>query len=434
MKTLVLVTLLIVASSFSPIGKKCTINGQLFEKEKDTTFVGQIIKEKSDTILLFKASKFPIYEEKIPIVNNRFNYSFDFFQSEAYELVLQDEFNSGNMMVTTFFCEEGKIYLTLYEKIRNKDFVKGSSLNCAFTEYNHLLKSMFWDEIMKYSDSLHILNINNKALSEDYFFLQEKINKTTDIETRKQLHNEQTFQRNTGSMYTPQARKYHLIQDSIRNKLKVWEFDYIDKNSSLLSYYLFMKDIQETGRSCCWTEVDADLINKANLNLKRHNSAFPDHPYYMVIKNAIDGLSNIHDGGRFIDFTGTDINGKNQSLAKIIKSNKLILLDFWSTWCAPCIKTSRELIPVYEEFRKQGFEIVGITQSDGRKDYLKTFIRKEQYPWTNLIDIDGKAGVWDKYNLSNQGGATFLVNSSGRIIGVNLTAGKVKEKLIELLK
>ncbi len=143
---------------------------------------------------------------------------------------------------------------------------------------------------------------------------------------------------------------------------------------------------------------------------------------------------NIHDGGRFVDFNGRDINGQYHSFSKIIKSNKIILLDFWSTWCAPCIETSRNLITVYNEYKRKGFEIVGITQCDSKLNNIEGFIRKEQYPWDNLIDYDGKEGIWDKYNLSNQGGGLFLVNASGKIIAVNPSVDNIKKKLIEELK
>jgi hypothetical protein len=67
-------------------------------------------------------------------------------------------------------------------------------------------------------------------------------------------------------------------------------------------------------------------------------------------------------------------------------------------------------------------------------DELAGFIQKENYPWNNLIDKDGKAGMCEKYNLSYKAGGTFLVDSSGKILAVNMTPDKVKEKLGELLK
>jgi len=65
---------------------------------------------------------------------------------------------------------------------------------------------------------------------------------------------------------------------------------------------------------------------------------------------------------------------------------------------------------------------------------LASFIQKEKYPWTNLVDKDGKACICEKYNLSYKSGGTFLVDSSGKILAVNLTPDKLKEKLVEVLK
>ena len=404
-------------------------------KEKQCTISGKIIGEKNDTLLLFKASKFPHFETEIPIIDSVFTYSINFLQPEAYELVFKDEFQKGSMRITTFFSEEGKINFIL--KTRGKSIdnkVTGYFLNDELNKYNDLQRTLFWNEVMKYSDTLTIMFDNGTALSDEANDLLKKLRNTKNDSIRRQLYNEQRYLENTGKDVTPKARTYRLIQDSILNKKKLWEFDYIRKNTTLLSYFNFMENLKTTAKSCCWQPVDIELTNEAQNNLDRFTKAFPGHPYNEIVQNTINGLLTIHDGGRFIDFSIPDINGQNISLAKVIKENKLTLLDFWSTWCGPCLRTSKELIPIYEQYKNKGFEILGITQVYGKHDSLVKFIQKQKYPWTNVIDRESKNGLWDKYNLSQQAGGVFLINSSGQIIAVNLTADKVKEKLDELLR
>ena len=420
-RSLILLILVIQLSSCTSDKKICTINGE-------------IVNRPNDTLLLFKASMFPIIEAKIPITNNKFHYSFEFSQSEAFELVFKEEYESGSMSIIDFFSEKDEIQFILHEREKKENNkIKGYKYNNALKEYNLNLKELFWDEIMKYSDSLGKLYKNKMALSEDWNNLQEQLKSTTDKEKKKQLYNKQTYLKNTKEMFTPQARKYSQIQDSIIKEKKLWEFNYIKTNTTILSFYQFMSNIKETAKACCWKPVDIELINEAQENLNRFSLEFPNHPYNTIVKNTLNGLQNIHEGGKFIDFELPNIKDENIVLSKIIKKNKLTLLDFWSTWCSPCIKTSRELIPVYNEFKDKGFEVLGITQNYREMDKLLRFIQNENYPWTNVIDINNKAGVWDKYSLSQAGGATFLVNSSGKIIGVNLTTDKIKEKLIEYL-
>ena len=403
-------------------------------KERQCSITGKIHGSDKAALLLFKASKFPNIEAEIPINDSIFNYTIKFKHPEVYELVFKDDFYNGSMMVTPFFVEEGNIKVSLKPGGKKADnIVSGLSLNNALNDYSNLQKEMFWDEIMRYSDSIRVMFNNGTALSKEAIELNEKLKATKNDSIRKQLYNEQRYLQNTGKDYTPKAERFRQIQDSIVNKKKLWEFDYIEKNTSLLSFYFFLVDIKETAKSCCWQELDKELINKAQSNLDRFVKAFPDHPYNVIIQNTINGLQTIHVGGRFIDFTAPTIAGQDISLSKIIKNNKFTLLDFWSKWCGPCLQTSKDLIPIYEQYKDKGFEIIGITQEYNTTDSIVSFIQKLQYPWTTVIDKNTKQGLWDKYNLSQQAGGLFLINSSGQIIAVNLTAKKVKQHLEENL-
>jgi peroxiredoxin len=405
------------------------------DREKQCTITGEIHGSGKAALLLFKASKFPNIETEIPIIDSSFNFTIKFKHPEVYELVFKDDFYKGSMMVTPFFAEEGNIRVSLKPGWKKSDnIVSGSSLNNALNDYSDHLKEMFWDEIMKYSDSISVMFNSGTALSKEAIELNEKLRATKNDSIRKQLYNELKYLQNTGKDYTPKAQKFRQIQDSIENKKKLWEFDYIDKNSSLISYYFFMVDIKETAKSCCWQEMDKELINKAQSNLDRYTKVFPDHPYNVIIQNTINGLQTIHEGGRFIDFTAPDISGQDVSLSRVIKNNRFTLLDFWSKWCGPCLLTSKEMIPIYKQFKDNGFEIIGITQEYSKTDSIESFIQKQEYPWTTVIDKKTQLGLWDKYNLSEKAGGLFLINSSGQIVAVNLSAQKVKQYLDENLK
>lgn len=404
-------------------------------KEKQCSITGEVHGSDKTELLLFKASKFPNIEAEIPIVDSIFNYTIKFNHSEVYELVFKDEFYKGSMRITPFFTEEGNIKVSLKPGSTKYDnVVSGFALNNAMNDYSKLQKEMFWDEIMKYSDSLIVMFKNGTALSKEAIELNEKLRATKNDSIRKQLFNEQRYLENTGKDYTPKARRLRQIQDSIVNKKKLWEFDYIDKNTTLISYYHFLENIKETAKSCCWQEIDKELINKAQNNLDRFAKTFPDHPYNYIVQNTITGLQTIHVGGRFIDFTASSTSGQNVSLSKTIKNNKYTLLDFWSKWCGPCLQTSKDLIPIYNQYKDNGFTIIGITQEYNKADSINSFIQKLNYPWTTVIDTKTQQGLWDKYNLSQQGGGLFLINSSGQIIAVNMTAHKVKQYLEENIK
>jgi peroxiredoxin len=72
------------------------------------------------------------------------------------------------------------------------------------------------------------------------------------------------------------------------------------------------------------------------------------------------------------------INGDQFSLSTA--KGKVIMVDFWATWCPPCCKEIPQIKQYYEKFKTRGFEIIGISL-DSNKDVLQEFVDKEKVPW-----------------------------------------------------
>lgn len=402
--------------------------------EKTCTITGGITGRKADALLLFKASRFPVYETEIPITNNSFDYSFKFRYPEVYILAFKEEFKKGAVRETPFFSESGKIKFTIpADRDMSGYTVKGHNLNEALINYYKELKVKFYDEAAKYADSINLMYKNGTVYTKQYREILKALDKTTNKAAKDQLIGEQKFLINTGSVYSPEAKRLTKMRDSIKSAQSIWESDYVDKNTSLLSLYLFMNQIKDKAASNKWQEMDATSLKKIQVNIDRYSSAFPEHPYISIIRNTLAGLTNIHRGGKIIDLTLENMKGDSTVLSMAIKNNRVTLLNFWATWCSPSIETNKGLIPVYNTYKDKGFGIIGITPEFGKMDELTGFIQKENYPWTNLIDRNDKAGMCEKYNLSYKSGGIFLVDPSGTILEVNLTPEKVKEKLNELL-
>ena len=128
-----------------------------------------------------------------------------------------------------------------------------------------------------------------------------------------------------------------------------------------------------------------------------------------------------------------DLDGTVHRLSDII-GGKYALIDLWASWCGPCIATSRSMIPVYEEFRDRGFTVCGVAAEIDNTDQMRARIEKEKFPWINLVELDHKNHIWDKYGVSNSGGGTFLMDNEGTILAINPDAEKVREILSEKLK
>ena len=93
-------------------------------------------------------------------------------------------------------------------------------------------------------------------------------------------------------------------------------------------------------------------------------------------------------GNKAIDFNVKDLNGNDLSLEQY--RGNVILLDFWAVWCKPCIAEMPNVKQVYEKYKDDNFQIIGISL-DNSRDTLVGYLEKEGIAWPQVFDGDG----WD---------------------------------------
>jgi peroxiredoxin len=141
-------------------------------------------------------------------------------------------------------------------------------------------------------------------------------------------------------------------------------------------------------------------------------------------------LKKLKIGAPAIPFETTDIDGKSISPADY--KGKVVLLDFWATWCAPCRAEMPHVKEVYAKYNHKGFEIIGISM-DNNRQVLDNYIEEQDMKWRQIFDGKGwKAEVGRIYAVSSIP-ATFLLDREGKIRYKNLRGddlSKAVEKLI----
>lgn len=143
--------------------------------------------------------------------------------------------------------------------------------------------------------------------------------------------------------------------------------------------------------------------------------------------------SNSFVGKQYIDLTGDNPEGKKISLSEYVGKNKLVLIDFWASWCGPCIKEMPNVVAAYDKYKSKGFEIVGISL-DEEKSAWTDAIKKLNMTWPQMSDLKGwQSELGAAYQVSSIP-LTLLVDQDGRIIAENLRGSQLEEKLQEILK
>jgi peroxiredoxin len=168
-----------------------------------------------------------------------------------------------------------------------------------------------------------------------------------------------------------------------------------------------------------------------------------DFPDTQPGKNADDILANLKqqaeakkiksglvEGAKFPDFDEKDIAGKPLSVANY-KGN-VVLVDFWATWCGPCVGELPNVIKTYEKHHANGFEIIGISLDQDEKK-LKNFTSQRKMTWQQYFDGKGwENKLAGKYGVQSIP-ATFLLDREGKIIGKDLRGPALDEAVTKAL-
>lgn len=143
---------------------------------------------------------------------------------------------------------------------------------------------------------------------------------------------------------------------------------------------------------------------------------------------------NVSLGHQYTDFEAPILDKKGgfsntAKLSDYVSKNMIVLLDFWASWCTPCINEIPNLKAAYKRFKSKGFEIVSVSVDEESDDWIKA-VKDNALPWVQLWngseDVENSPAM--DYVISAIP-ATFLIDADGTIIGRNLREKELEEAL-----
>lgn len=194
----------------------------------------------------------------------------------------------------------------------------------------------------------------------------------------------------------------------------------IKQNTSMYSSIMAIQGMEPDKFADLYKALDAGLTKK-----------FPDDRTVKVFHDVVSKMLATINGQEAPEINLPSTEGNNIALSSL--RGKIVLIDFWASWCAPCRREMPNVVKAYAKFKSKGFEIFGVSL-DQDKDRWVEAIKKDGITWPQVSDLK----YWDSEPVKTyqvQGiPYTVLIDKEGKIIAKGLRGAELEKKLEEVLK
>ena len=218
---------------------------------------------------------------------------------------------------------------------------------------------------------------------------------------------------------TPAFDSLYAVYTGIENERKRFTDDLIRSNSNTpLAAFL----IENTAYNLTTPEMMDSVLTIV--------AGAPANAFSDRLVERRNALAQTAVGAEAPDFTQAQPDGTPFSLSSL--EGKLVLIDFWASWCGPCRAENPNVVKMYDRFKDKGFEILGVSLDDNRENWLGA-IEEDGLAWKHVSDLGGWGNVVAKQYAVMSIPHTVLVGPDGVIIAKNLRGEALEAKVAEVL-
>lgn len=367
---------------------------------------------------------------ELKIADGKFSYDLTIDQPREYEIIFDDELSRGSWYDKHFFVGDGDVALTYYDSECNDSNRVVSSLpdNIMAERWKKMRNDVFGSRIKELEETTDSLYESGRAYSEPIRQLLERLkvakNGSAEKDSLSEALNKFFADKDDSRKYSPEMLAMRDQQLELFRRMDSLQIAMISREPSLYG-------LSAIKTALLYKKGIAERLPYEDLFNKVYREAMSAHPYAAQIIMMIDADA-VRKGEKYPDYTVTRPDGSTARIADLIRG-KIAVIDMWASWCGPCRKHSKALIPTYQQYRDKNFTLIAIARESDNCDAMNEAMKKDGYPWDSFVDINDHDNVWKINGVGNAGGRIVLVDADGVIVDADTTPEAIAAYLKENL-